>query len=433
MLLLMAGYVASSSDDDEFVIEALQELGVDVFEPESRREELMAQTLEAFASFLLDQQPEMTEAILAKYSGSSVGELQGGSEEHSIYRVLITENPNDVAAELLREFHSAHPRFLHNNNNLTAEKLQNYMLSMCNRRVDGRKYSKLGNFMFIMSFGAAQGQVRHIDHMDPNLQVCLYMSNKCPSTIVYAMEGAPITNCQELIDYWETNIDAVPEVIRDVLTDCGDTALSSKPRTKYFSFWRSINAHLFNFGKVYQNVGTELALKACDPGTTLIAGGNQVHAGPPTNGPRMFAFAIAIPDENDETEQEEDNDGEIQYNPVLLHLDLCCILFGLIDFDYKLRWNDRRVLEAKHFPLNMLIPFIREYPRETYTRLIGDDRSDLRAWLQKLVESVENPEVIESLVDEAVRSDTLCYSPDVGRKRAKKKRKGKPRDRKNGL
>jgi hypothetical protein len=75
----------------------------------------------------------------------------------------------------------------------------------------------------------------------------------------------------------------------------------------------------------------------------LLAGGNEVHAGPPTSGPRMFAFAVAIPDLNfslNNTERGDDhiakfesdyNDGKVQHSPVLLHID---ILFSLLDCDY---------------------------------------------------------------------------------------------------
>ena len=50
------------------------------------------------------------------------------------------------------------------------------------------------------------------------------------------------------------------------------------------------------------------------PGTALLAGMNEVHAGPPSPGPRMFAFAIGIPAEKNEEEDggvggDDDDDG----------------------------------------------------------------------------------------------------------------------------
>jgi hypothetical protein len=89
----------------------------------------------------------------------------------------------------------------------------------------------------------------------------------------------------------------------------------------------SHHKHLECFWKLYQPVAFQLALET-DPGTTLLAGGNKVHSGPPTSGPRKFAFAVAIPDPNNAERGDDhstkfesyDNDGKVQYSPVLLHM-----------------------------------------------------------------------------------------------------------------
>ena len=65
-------------------------MGVDVMDPEGRREESMAESLEAFSSFVLgDEGREACASIIDRHMDGSAGELQGGSEEHSVYRVTI--------------------------------------------------------------------------------------------------------------------------------------------------------------------------------------------------------------------------------------------------------------------------------------------------------------------------------------------------------
>eukprot|EP00978_Attheya_sp_CCMP212_P049723 scaffold700667_cov47-Attheya_sp.AAC.1 len=184
----------------------------------------------------------------------------------------------------------------------------------------------------------------------------------------------------------------VPELVKNMLEEQGDAPLrhyhkKTQPHTKFFGFWESMNSHLECFGKLYKPVVSKLSLQT-EPGTTLISPGNEVHAGPPTVRPRMFAFAIGIPDEtnhNDNNDHDhdhdhdggyhdEDNNGEIQYNPVLLHVDLCCILFGMMDFHPAYAERHEEHADAKRFLLSILLPFCQEYPNETYTRLMTDDR-----------------------------------------------------------
>ncbi|KAL7526881.1 hypothetical protein ACHAXR_001694 [Thalassiosira sp. AJA248-18] len=133
------------------------------------------------------------------------------------------------------------------------EKIRSYMLGMCDRRSRERncgRYTTLGNLMFIMQFGGPTiGQVRHIDNMVPNLQLCVYMSSRCPSTIVYAMDdrdGLPVTDVSTLIEYWERGKNLVPELLKDILARNSDRKLKSKWHTKYFA-WDTINSQLHRY------------------------------------------------------------------------------------------------------------------------------------------------------------------------------------------
>ncbi len=429
----------------EYVVDEFAELGVTIEEPETTKEESFAHALEAFAQFVLIEQPEATQALLEQHS-ASVGELSGGNGTHSIYRITIHQNQEQVGAAelLLKEFSNKHPHL-----SLTVDKLQQYMLQMCNRRrrkastyseIQDCDYNRLGNLMFILSFGPIHGQVRHIDHMNPNLQICLYMSKHCPSTIVYVMKDPLIQNCRDLTLHWESMNSPVPALIQNLFSTMSDVPLKTKPYARYFAHWQTLNTQLANFGRLYQPVSHALQLPSCDPGTTLIAGGaNHVHAGPPANEPRMFAFAIGIPNETmerpkDDTPQstrkdgidnDGENDGEVQYSPVLLHIDLCCILFAMLDFDTpdeNSTHNPTSIYCAKRFLLQVLLPYLKEYPNETYSIHLGDERQLLREWLEELVEAHRetNSRRIETLLDVATTSDTLMYSPDVATKAFRK-------------
>lgn len=435
-------------------------MGVDIFEPESKREESLAQALEDFSRFVLHDESDLCQKILLAHLGESVGELQGGSEEHEIYRVSIPqkelgESTNSIAAmELLREFNSSCKQ----KNELSYEKLVQYMLGMCDRRSQkrgSRKCTKLGNLMFILTFGQTHGQVMHIDQMDPNVQICLYMSPLCPSTTVYSMEGESfISNATDLVEHWGLE-NMVPDLVKTTLLEHGDSQLGQKGKHsgqynyRYFSYWETINTHLKVFGRLYQPVAWKLSLQT-DPGTTLIADGNGVHSGPPTERPRMFAFAIGIPEEGvakgcpDNTYGEheindESKDGEVQYNPVLLHADLCCILFSrMMEPEYTNRRSE--IDGAKRFLLSMLVDLAGEYPNETYARLLGDDRSELRDWLGRLVavlreesgRHASSPSMrIQLLVQEAIDSDSLVFCP--GDTKSLKKRRAKAKKKRSAI
>lgn len=407
----------------------LDEMGIDIMRPESRKEEAMAEALESFSNFVLEEEKAMCQSILDENRGDSVGELQGGSLEHSIYRVLITDDEDEAAARLLGGFHSSKQgrRYA---SILTVDKLTRYMLGMCERRSQARccrKYKTLGNFMFILSFGPVGGQVRHIDSMVPNLQLCLYMSRDCPSTIVYSMDGPPIMDSKMLIEHWGEN-HKVPELLKSVLEAHGSTPLKEMWHTRYFSYWDTINTNLMCFGKLYQAVSFQSSLRT-DPGTMLVAGGNEVHAGPPTMGPRMFAFAIGIPEENGEEHTDEDNDGEVQYNPASLHVDACCILFGIMEFEYSERREEWE--ESKRFLLGLLVAMLRDNPDPaTHAHQLSDDRAELRFWLEKLARALEDREATGGLLGEAVESSSIFFSPDAcNKKRGRRKNRRTARQR----
>lgn len=423
--------------EDDIIREELDELGVDVFVPETRKEIIMAEALDAFSSFVLNDERERCQSIIDRHLGLTVGELQGGTDEHEIYRISILEDdaddggdqPVSAAQELLQAFYGSWQgkRYHHI---LTVDKLKLYMLGMCERRSriregDVIRYTKLGNLMFILAFGPTGGQVRHIDSMIPNVQICLYMSADCPSTTVYSLEGPAISNTGELVGYWQDIGLVVPQLVKDILLDHATTKLGDRWYTKYFAYWDSIDATLKCFGKLYQPVASRLELLT-DPGTTLIAGGNEVHAGPPTTLPRMFAFAIGIPETgiSDVTLKEdadEDNNGEVQYNPVLLHTDLTCIVITIMVWEYSHRHEEHAM--SKMFLIGMILTLGKEFTHETYGRLLGDDRSSLRSWLGRMVLSLKDPGKLDALVQEAIESESILSSPDIQQSRRKPKKK----------
>ena len=90
----------------------LLEVRVDVIKPESDKEEIMADAFDNFSSLILEEEQEKCQEILESHmnKGLSIGELQGGSDEHTIYRRSITDDDNneDVVTELLSEFYSSY-------------------------------------------------------------------------------------------------------------------------------------------------------------------------------------------------------------------------------------------------------------------------------------------------------------------------------------
>lgn len=442
----------------------LTEMGIDVFEPESTSEKNLAELFEEFSHFVLHAEKEkcleIIEDDLNNNGGMSVGELQGGSGAYSIYRVSFPSEDDDYdddddndgqtnsnyAAIKLLNYYNQHNGYYNQHHgvscsktSLTIGKIKQYMLGMCDRRTrerNCRSYTSLGNLMFILQLGGpTDGQVRHIDNMVPNLQICLYMSSKCPSTNVYAMDdgdGLAVTNANTLIDFWDRQEgNVVPEMLKEVLKRHGDTKLKSK-HTKYLG-WSTINLQLLCFGKLYQPVEYQLGFQT-EPGTTLLAGGNEIHAGPPTTQSRMFAFAIGIPadddlDADDKNEEDESNgndhgknDGEVQYSPVLFHIDFCCLLFSMLDYEYKASAMDDLVREAKHFLVQVLIELIRDYPMNEYLLQIDPEREGVLTWLGSILSRIAEGRIVDDLVEEAVHSDRILYTPDLIKRRPKKKK-----------
>ncbi|KAL9185024.1 hypothetical protein ACHAXT_002801 [Thalassiosira profunda] len=427
---------------------ALAEMAVDVFAPQTTAEDAAAEELGAFSHFVLREAREACLEILEgdlQRGGASVGELQGGSDDYSIYRVSFPTGDGDcngdisgrgkgknAAVQLLELYNQRNGRG--RKHALTIDTIKHYMLGMCNRRTQERscaRYNRLGNLMFILQFGGpTEGQVRHIDNMVGNVQICLYMSANCPSTVVYEMDdgdGSPVTNGASLIEFWGQHR-SVPELVREILSSSkhGDMPLKSKWYTRCFG-WTTINQQLLCFGKLYQPVAYQLGLMA-EPGTTLLAGGNEIHAGPPTTESRMFAFAIGIPkddaSENGDSVESEggENDGEVQYSPVLFHIDFCCLVFSILDLEYAVLDSEHLIREAKRFLVEILLELIRDYPMREYLLQIDEDRVGIRSFLEKALARLENGQSMDCLIDEAVESDCILYSADVVKRRSKKKK-----------
>jgi hypothetical protein len=447
----------------------LGEMGVDIYNPQSPSEEILSAIFGDFADFVLSEAKELCLEILEsdlRHDGGSVGELQGGNDKYKIYRVSFpSSTTDDKRGKMMTSKKKGNKS---NNNNsqdtdkknavmqlldlynrnrreiLTTEDIEIYMLGMCGRRARERNtggYDQLGNCMLVMQFGGpTDGQVRHIDNMVPNLQICLYMSQSCPSTIVYEIDdgGSPVIDGASLVEYWQClKSNNVPVLVRTILLDHGDKKLCDKWYTRFFAFWDTINSQLLCFGKLYQPVARALGLTV-EPGTTLLAGGNEIHGGPPTTESRMFAFAIGIPDHNrgeeiagDEDDslllendgRDEENDGEVQYSPVLLHIDFCCLLFSMLDFEFGSNANvDLARREAKYFLVNILIDLIRDYPMRQYLIQIDEERTGVLTWLESALKKLEDGSSMSSLVEEAVESDDVLYTPDVIKRRCKKKK-----------
>ena len=103
--------------DEATIRRELDAMGVECIEPASEREQATAALMEAFATFVLEEQPQRSLAMLQANDDGSVGELQGGNE-HAIYRVEITDDDESVVSRLLR----AH------GHGLTVDRIRRHML-----------------------------------------------------------------------------------------------------------------------------------------------------------------------------------------------------------------------------------------------------------------------------------------------------------------
>ena len=416
MASLESSSSATRDDGDGDVLGALERLGVDIVAPRGAREEAFASSLERFSAFVLEGERELCLGILDAHlerDDGSVGELQGGSDAHRIYRAVLPDGDGGdggdggAAAALLRAFRSSPAG---RGEALTAAKLRRAMLDGCGRA------ERLGNVMLVMAFGPVPGQLRHIDGMDPNLQLCLYMTPDCPSTVCYEMDGPAVDDAATLAARWRADGRAAPAAVLAVLRARASLPLAATWWTRAFagSLGPTLDEGLRRFGKLYQRVARALATDV-DAGALLVAGGNEVHAGPRTARPRMFAFAVGIP----EGHGGDANDGEVQYNPVLLHVDVCCVLFGDLDFG-PVAHDDAP--EAKRFLLGVLADAVRDAPdAEAYERQLGDDRAELRSWLAALARAVDDARAVDALLAAAAASESLLFAPDVAKKRKKRK------------
>jgi hypothetical protein len=508
----------------------LSYMGVEVLEPETRQQVHLARAMHDFSTFCLHDEQQLCRAIIDKHmafaesseeEASSIGELQGGSDEFDIYRLSLppphhhtsngkSSNSNtdvhNAAMELLQTF-IASPAGKEYRNVLTFEAMRLYILEMCKRRLKRRRtfcidhgnddlsrhcvVTRLVNVMLILAFGSTHGQPRHIDHIHPNLSIFLFMSESCPSTIIYDTTTSTVTanttastidptitsssssnsssfivtNTQQLLQYWQEHFcngtTTLPTRLQTILNRHGSTKLQQgMPNLEKHHFggscssWDSIDTMVQHFGKLYQSVSARpLALASTRPGTTMVLGGgdhcsgdegeNHVHAGPPAHGPRMLCFAVGIikdehdddilEDEEEEEEEEattinkKENDGEIQYNPVLFHADLCCILFTIMDHfhdDDKFRDdndndNDDEKYQAKWFLIHdVLVPLVKGLCHDhiMYERLLGDERQAMRDWLQRLTAVVVEPDhsvvQVQGLVQEAIACGCIFHSPN---------------------
>ena len=186
--------------------------------------------------------------------------------------------------------------------------------------------------------------------------------------------------------------------------------------------WKTMDDQLRRFGKLNQPVRRSLGLIVAVPGTTFLTGGNEVHSGPPSARSRMFAYAIGIPtrevggcDDGDDAsddvggsamsgkdgdgdgDENDENDGEVQYSPVLLHIDFCCILFGI--FDFENHESDGVVCneyidddisacrKTKVFLVDVLINLIEDYPMTVSERSTTHVQ---RVWLYSTIVPAPN-------------------------------------------
>ncbi len=210
--------------------------------------------------------------------------------------------------------------------------------------------------------------------------------------------------------------------------------------------WGVIKAWLLCFGGLHWPA-LHMPLLVVEPGTTLPAGGgNEVPGGLPTMGSRTFPFAIGMPEEegrggnssnnggsegvaSGEDRDGEENNEEVQYSPILLHIDFCCILFGMLDFKrQKCRSinNGPAHWEAKRFLVDVLIDLIRDYPMGQYLMQIDEGQVGVWRWLDGVLKRLEDGLVIAALTEEAVDSkESLYNSPNVIKRRSCRKKKAR--------
>ena len=65
---------------------------------------------------------------------------------------------------------------------------------------------------------------------------------------------------------------------------------------------------------------------------------------------------------------------------------------------------------------------IRDYPMRAYLRQIDEERVGIRTWLEHVLDLIERGDSISTAVESAINSDEIFYTPDVVKRRSKKKR-----------
>ena len=73
----------------------------------------------------------------------------------------------------------------------------------------------------------------------------------------------------------------------------------------------------------------------------------------------------------------------------------------------------------------MLIELIVDYPMKAYLLQIDEERREIRSWLEHILERIESKQSTDALLEDAVTSEVILYSPDVIIKRRKKKKSKK--------
>ena len=109
---------------------------------------------------------------------------------------------------------------------------------------------------------------------------------------------------------------------------------------------------------------------------------------------------------------------------MLLHIDFCCLLFSLIDYVYE-ESDPKSVLDAKRFLVDLLAKIIRDFPMRDYLRQINEDRTGIRGWLAQVLTLLEQNASLESIIEDAISSDDVFYSPDVVKQKMKKRKKAR--------
>ncbi len=128
----------------------------------------------------------------------------------------------------------------------------------------------------------------------------------------------------------------------------------------------------------------------------------------------------------------EENNEEVQYSPAVLHVNFCCILFGMLDFEHHKQCrsvdNDPACHEAKRFLVKVLIDLIRDYPLGQYLMKIDKGQVGIQRWLNGILKQLEDGLAIAALAEEAVDSKETSYGgPNVKKRHSCRKKKARPK------